>query len=63
MIVCLASIGGCGTSFHSSCDGWRQITVKRATALYINQNDGDAAHAIISHNEFGERLGCWKVGK
>jgi hypothetical protein len=46
----------------STCDGWRPILLKPASAVYLVTNDRPAGEAIASHNEFG-RIKCgWKTG-
>lgn len=39
------------------CAGWSPIYVSRADVL-----SNGTAQAILSHNQYGERLGCWKPG-
>ena len=56
-------LGGCATPQGNQCDGWRPIALKQKTAMYIIDHDEQAAESILTHNEFGERIGCWKPTK
>ena len=55
-----ASISGCQNSASFACDGWKPIYLKRETVNFLVKKDEMAANAILSHNEFGQKQGCWK---
>lgn len=45
------SLSGCASGW--SCDGWARIQVSRA-------DDRDTKKAVLAHNEFGRKQGCWR---
>lgn len=60
-LAAAATVGACASS-GSTCDGWRAIRIKPASAVYLVTNDRTAGEDIASHNEFG-RVKCgWKTG-
>ena len=52
------SLAGCASN-ATNCAGWKQISVKPDTALYLAGNDVKAGQGIASHNQFGNARGCW----
>lgn len=58
-VICsLAAFHSCTSA--GNCAGWSDIRLKSKTADYINKNDPGAEAGILSHNEHGENVGCWK---
>jgi hypothetical protein len=53
LLLISESISGCATS--GNCAGWQQINPSRKDALTQGTK-----RQILSHNEFGEKQGCWK---
>lgn len=54
---------GCTNTVNSSkinCAGWKKIHLQAGTAGYLSKNDTVAARDILSHNTYGQSLGCWK---
>lgn len=43
-----------------SCDGFKPLHFKKATAEYMVKNDLAFAGQVLGHNEFGERVCGWK---
>jgi hypothetical protein len=58
-IAALIFMAACSPT-AGTCDGWKVLRYKRATAAYIIRNDTDFAAGVLGHNEFGERACKWK---
>lgn len=53
------SLAACQSN-AKNCAGWKPISLKPATAVYLSGNDTPAGQGIASHNAFGKAAGCWK---
>jgi hypothetical protein len=49
-----ALTGGC--AINRGCGGWEKITLSHKDVL-----TRDTKAEIVSHNEFGEKQGCWSA--
>ena len=59
-LICAAA-SGCQTTAPSAtaCNGWRKLTMRLETAVYVTMNDRDLANGVAAHNAQGVRLRCW----
>lgn len=58
LLVASLVLSGCQNSGTlSACDGWRPIQLTKQDASKISD---PLADQILAHNEFGEKIGCWK---
>lgn len=55
-----AFVAGCQTT-SEPCDVLRPLRMKSATADYIIKNDPTFAVGVLSNNELGEKLNCFKA--
>src|SRR5690606_15314178 len=58
-IGCALSLAACQTDANN-CAGWKRISMKPDTAVYLTQNDLAAGQGVASHNSYGKSRGCWK---
>ena len=42
------------------CAGWQPITGALASVDYLATHDPQFLRAVIAHDEFGAKIGCWK---
>ena len=42
------------------CAGFAKITGADASVVWLAQNDPQFLKAVIAHDEFGAKQGCWK---
>jgi len=60
ILLACAVISGCQTTAKgSACDGWRKLSMRLETALYVAMNDRELANGVAAHNAHGSRQGCW----
>ena len=58
-LMLLASCAGVGVATSDPatvCAGWRPILLSDAALAALDAQDGAA---VLAHNLFGERIGCW----
>lgn len=52
-VICAMALMLSGCASGWSCEGWARIKPSRTDAL-------DTKKAVLAHNEFGRRQGCWR---
>ena len=56
-LLSLTLASGCTTNGRAEfCAGWRPIYLESASILSMSEQDADS---VLSHNEFGQSIGCW----
>ena len=58
-LMLLTSCAGVGVATNDPatvCAGWRPILLSDAAIGALDAQDGAA---VLAHNQFGERMGCW----
>jgi hypothetical protein len=62
LILPLALAASCTTPQSPSdlCAGWQPIDGQDASLDYLAAHDAGFLAAVVSHDEFGQHMGCWK---
>ena len=61
LILSLALVASCTTPTASDpCAGWSFIDGQDASLVFLATHDPQFLRAVIAHDEFGAKIGCWK---
>ena len=56
LTLALGLLAGCAKNSGHHCDGWKPIYIEDSDLGIISD---ELTTGIVTHNEYGEAVGCW----